>query len=89
MTSVDIKALCDAASALFALSAAAAWFRAASFPVGVDGPPVYMNAELLKQSQARGERILRGARWNRWAALLAGLSALASAISWAFPLLMK
>jgi hypothetical protein len=74
---------------MFALLAAGAWFRAATFPVAVDGPPAWMDDELLKKIQARGQLILRGAQWNRRAAFLAGMSALTSAISWALPFVLK
>ena len=81
MTPEEIKAIFDAVCAAFALAAAAAWFRASTLPVGVDGAPVWVNDKVLAQMRACGERILRGAAWNRRAAFLAGMSALSSAVS--------
>lgn len=81
------KAWCDLVSAVFALSAATAWFIAASHPVATPGPGMWgtsdpnhpVNVGLRKQ----GARILRGVAWNRVAAGLTGCSALASFLSWA------
>jgi hypothetical protein len=90
MLSVEsIKAVCDGSAAIFALGAAIVWFMASFAPVGSGGPSPYMpydlNDPLWKAIRANGERILRGARLNRYAAFLTGLSAFAMFLSWLLP----
>ena len=82
----DVKAACDLLTAIFALLAAGAWFVAARHPVGVPGASPYMPADpnhpLWGEMKAHGKKICLGAKWNQIAAVLAGLSALATFLSW-------
>ena len=81
----NAKTACECIAAIFALLAAAFWFAAACFPVGVAGLPVLMpqdrNNPLWGQIKIRGDKILRGAGLNRIAAALTGVSALAQALA--------
>jgi hypothetical protein len=75
------KAIFDGVAAIAALFAAVAWFVAATHPVGVPGPTGY-GGGISEEQKAEGVRILRGAKWNRWAALLTATSALFQFLGW-------
>ena len=78
-----VKTYFDAASALFAFLAAFLWFRAASAPVLAPESPFYV-AENIEQVRADIRKAQRGAKFNKWAAFVTGLAALAAGLSWLF-----
>jgi hypothetical protein len=84
----SLKSWLDLCAAVFAFSAAIAWFIASRHPVAKPGHSGYGTdpgeARDKQQSEmnAAGAKIDRGARWNMWAAILTGLSALAMSLSW-------
>ncbi len=91
LTAEFITATCNGLAAIFALVAAVLWMLAARQPVGVPGLSPYISGlddPILKEMQAHGEKILRGASLNKRAAFFAGLSALASFLSWLLPRLL-
>jgi hypothetical protein len=82
MIIVAVKAACDALAALFALGAAVAWFKAARAPLPVGSFPDWSDAPAVQAALQSYQDFVRGAVWNKRAALLAGMSAFAATASW-------
>jgi hypothetical protein len=82
----------NAIPAVLAIGAAAAWFIATRHPVAKPGLPFYAPADrnhpFWERLAKAGRRIDAGAGWNTWAALLAGLSAIAGLLSLMLPKLV-
>jgi hypothetical protein len=82
------KSFCDLAAAGFALMASAAWCKAARQPVALPGPAGYApqnrDDPYWKKLAAAGDRIKLGSTWNQRAAMLTGLSAFSTFLSWLF-----
>jgi len=75
-----LNAIFNGGAALFAALAALAWFKAASAPLpwsssGGEGDSDTAPADELRVSSDANKGALRGAVWNRRAAICAGLSA--------------
>ncbi len=82
---MNIKEVCDGISAIAALCAAGAWFRAARAPLPFISFPSYDEREAMGAAIEAYEGFVSGAGWNKWAAILAGVSALASFLGWVLP----
>jgi hypothetical protein len=84
MRSEDAKAICEFLSAIAALAAAAFWFAAACQPVPSDGPQPMGSRDpaVVAHYGERKKKIGMGARFNRIAAALTGLSALTQFSAW-------
>ena len=84
MTAESVRALCEGIAALAALLAAAYWFAAARQPVPSDGPQPFgtLDPAVNAYYAERKRKISMGARFNRIAALLTGISALAQFSAW-------
>jgi len=78
----DIKGSCDFIAAILAFAAAAAWFTAARQRVAKKEPAMWSESAEHPAVRALNAGIERGVRWNQRAALLTGLSALATFLSW-------
>jgi hypothetical protein len=77
-----VKTACDALAALFALGAAVAWFKAAEAALPVGSFPDWSDAHAVQAALRSYQSFVRGAVWNKRAAVLAGLSAAAATASW-------
>ena len=88
----DVKAACDFAAVILAILAAAAWFVASRHPVGGNAPTPYMPADrnnpLWEEIASHNRKILRGAKWNQIAVVLAGFSSFSTFLSWFIPRLI-
>ena len=73
---------CDLLAALLALGAAAAWFQAARAPTPFITFPDSSDPDAVCAAIDAYAGFVRGTVWNRCAAILAGLSALAIFASW-------
>jgi hypothetical protein len=82
----DVIEICEFVAAIAALSAAGFWFAAARAPVPSYGPqPMGSNDPATNAHYAEIKRKIRlGAIFNRIAAALTGLSALAQFSAWLF-----
>jgi hypothetical protein len=85
MNGQDAKAVCDFFTAASALLAALHWLRASSQPVGVPIAGIWGDSDLAEEMRQDAPKILRGAKLNRVAALLTGVSALFQFLSWIVP----
>ena len=79
---MSLKEICDGMSAIAALGAAGAWFRAARAPLPFLSFPNYDDREAMGSAIDAYKGFVSGAGWNKWAAILAGVSALALFLGW-------
>jgi hypothetical protein len=79
-----VKATLNGIAAVSAIAAACFWFAASRQPVGTHGPTGY-GGTISPEQQAENEKIARGAKFNAFAAGLAGVSALAQGIALLIP----
>jgi hypothetical protein len=79
-----IKVICDGLAALFAFAAGVLWIWASQLPVGTVSLGVYADSggKLAEATREQNKKIMRGARFNKWAAFVTGLAALAACASW-------
>ncbi len=79
-----LTAILNGGAALFALLAAAAWFKAARAPLPwSEGAEASEDTLIISEHANMGA--IRGAKWNRWAAICAGVSAGMQAVALILP----
>jgi hypothetical protein len=66
-----------------------AFHRRRRRPVGVPGFSGFYSEELARAIKEHGEKIQRGAMWNKRAAIVTGLSAAAQCLSFGLPLIAR
>jgi len=88
----SVTGWCELIAVLLAIVAATAWVIATRYPAAKPGPGFYgssdPNHQIWKDLAQAGKKIDAGGRWNTWAAVLTGLSAIAAAFSLLLPKLV-
>ena len=82
MATLDLKDVSEFVAAAFALAAAMAWVRAARSPIPFLTLPEPSDPHALNAALESYEGFRKGMIWNHRAALLTGVSALASCLSY-------